>query len=102
MHKAFKAIRSFISTLTITSVLLACASNPPVQEMSDARQAIKAAREVDAAHYAPDTLVQAENYLSEATSSLEAGAYESARQAALAAKEQAIRARDAAVSVTTH
>lgn len=79
------------------TVLAGCAISPPVQEMSDARQAIRAAQEVQAGKHAAATLGQAEELLTHATRSLEQGQYEDARQAALAAKEKAITARDRAM-----
>lgn len=84
----------------LVSLLLlgACTVMPPVQEMSDARQAIKAAREADAERYAPQKLRSAEDSLELATNTLEQGEYEAARMAASVAKALAIKARDAAVS----
>lgn len=84
----------------LVSLLLlgACTVMPPVQEMSDARQAIKAAREADAERYAPRKLRSAEDSLELATNTLEQGEYEAARMAASVAKALAIKARDAAVS----
>ena len=68
---------------------------PPVQEMSDARQAIAAAREAGAETYASgqfqqaqESLVVAEGYLQTGTSS----AYWQARKAAISAKEMAFDA----------
>ncbi|HFC54455.1 MAG TPA: DUF4398 domain-containing protein [Gammaproteobacteria bacterium] len=82
-------------TLIIMLLLLGagCASAPPVQEMSDARQAVQAAREADARHYAPISLGEAERLLEEATRLLEKKEYRRARQVALAAKEMALKAR---------
>lgn len=75
-----------------------CAVAPPVQEMSDARQAIRAAREAHADRLAPQALSNAEHLLDQATSRLEEGAYPEARQAAVAAKNEAVRARDMAIT----
>lgn len=77
-----------------------CATTPPVQEMSDARQAIQAAREADAAKLAPQPLHRAEEYLDQATSRLDRGEYTAAREAALEAKRQAVYARDRAIQQT--
>ena len=79
----------------------ACAVMPPVQEMSDARQAIKAAREANAELYAPQQLRSAEDSMELATKTLEQGEYEEARMAATVAKALAIKARDAAVAAST-
>lgn len=73
----------------------ACATAPPVQEMSDARQAIAAAREVDAQALAGEKLSEAEDLLDTAERYLEAGGstnYWQARQAAVRAKEAAFEA----------
>lgn len=74
-----------------------CAATPPVQEMSDARQAVQAAREVDADRFAPQPLQRAEQHLEQATSRLDQGEYLAAREAAREAKRQAVYARDLAV-----
>lgn len=73
--------------------LTGCAIVPPVQEMSDARQAIRAAEEANAREHAPGNLHQAETLLDQATRSLDRGAYDEARHEAVAAREQAIQAR---------
>lgn len=83
--------------LSLPLIVSACALAPPVQEMSDARQAIRAAREVHAEQHAPALLHSAERYLQQATEELDVGHYHEAREAALSAKEQAIEARDKAL-----
>jgi PBP1b-binding outer membrane lipoprotein LpoB len=84
--------------LLLTALLFAgCAVAPPVQEMSDARQALKAAREAHADRLAPDLFQRAEHQLDTATHQLERGAYARARSSAINAKEEAIRARDLAI-----
>jgi hypothetical protein len=88
------------SVLILFAVLLAllsgCATEPPVQEMSDARQAVAAAREAGAGQYAPAMLREAEARLSEAEQSLNRGDtapnWSFARRDALAAKEIALDA----------
>jgi hypothetical protein len=80
----------------VSSLLLVACAGAPVQEMSDARQAIQAAREVGANRYVPAELSSAERYLDQAEKQLELGAYGKARRHALAAKEEAIRAREQA------
>lgn len=89
------------SAWLLVLLLSACAVMPPVQEMSDARQAIKAAREANAEQYAPQKLRSAEDSLELATKTLEQGEYEEARMAATVAKALAIKARDAAVAAAT-
>lgn len=80
--------------------VMACAMSPPVQEMSDARQAISAARDANAGEHAPETLNSAEVLMGNAADNLEEGHYGQAKRAALAAREEAIRARNQAVSST--
>jgi hypothetical protein len=71
----------------------ACATKgPPVQEMSDARQAISAAREAGAATYAGEGLRAAETSLAQAEAQLHQRLYWDARRLALAAKESAFDA----------
>jgi hypothetical protein len=69
-----------------------CASGPPVQEMSDARQAISIAREAGAASSAPEDLRQAETLLDSAEKNLANRAYSQARRDAMQAKEKALHA----------
>ena len=82
------------------SVILisACSIVPPVQEMSDARQALEAAREADAEKYAEQKLRSAEDSMELATKTLNQGEYEAARMAASVAKALAIKARDEALA----
>jgi len=84
-----------VSVAVLLFSIAACATVPPVQEMSDARQAIAAAKEAGAETYASgqlrqaqDSLVVAEGYLQTGTSS----AYWQARKAAISAKETAFDA----------
>ena len=71
----------------------ACATkSPPVQEMSDARQAISAAREAGAATHAGEGLRAAEASLAEAEVQLQQRLYRDAKRLAIAAKEAAFEA----------
>jgi hypothetical protein len=75
--------------------MAACAVNPPVQEMSDARQAIAAAKEAGAQAHAGERLGEAEELLDTAEKYLQAGGstnYWQAKQAAVSAKEAAFEA----------
>ena len=70
-----------------------CATKgPPVQEMSDARQAISAAREAGAATYAGEGLRAAEASLAEAEAQLHQRLYRDAKRLAISAKEAAFEA----------
>lgn len=78
---------------TILLVAAGCAaSGPPVQEMSDARQAIAAAREAGAATLDNEGLRDAERKLAEAEAQLQQRMYWDARRLAVNAKETAIAA----------
>lgn len=86
------------SLLMLSWLLSACATvSPPVQEMSDARQAIKAAHEASASLSVPQKLQSAEDAMELAIRTLEQGEYEAARMAAHVAKALAIKARDEAL-----
>lgn len=68
------------------------ATGPPVQEMSDARQAIAAAREAGAATLDAEGLRSAELQLGQAEAQLQQRMYWDARRLAVDAKETAIAA----------
>jgi len=84
----------FLRSALLTTLLLfaACQTAPPVQEMSDARQAIMVAKEAGAAEHAPADLREAENYLHSAEGSLSTRNYATARRDAVQAKNKAIEA----------
>ncbi|MEM9322951.1 MAG: DUF4398 domain-containing protein [Pseudomonadota bacterium] len=85
-----------ILCLCAVGILAACTSaSPPVQEMSDARLAIAAAEQVDAAKHAPTQFVEAKLLLKSAQSNLERRAYAAARRDAGLAKQLATEAREA-------
>lgn len=81
--------------LVVISLTVACATAPPVQEMSDARQAIAAAREAGAEEFAGEQLQKAESLLQDAESLLVAGnsnTYWQAKKAAVDSKNTAFEA----------
>lgn len=78
---------------TLVALLLAgCVTAPPVQEMSDARQAITAAEQADADSVAADTLADARRFLAEAERQIQEEAYGPARMNAVRAKNRAVLA----------
>ena len=87
-----------ISLLVIALVLGACSITAPVQEMSNARQSIRAAKEVNAEVFAADILSEAKQRLKSAMRELDAGEYEKARILAVEAKHLALKARQLSVS----
>ncbi|HJP34599.1 MAG TPA: DUF4398 domain-containing protein [Gammaproteobacteria bacterium] len=76
-------------------VIVGCATSPPVQEMSDARQAIAAAEDADAARFAPAPLDDAKRYLSEAETQIRVRSFNLARKNAIRAKNSAVDALQA-------
>jgi Domain of unknown function (DUF4398) len=88
------SLRLIVLMLASCMGLAACVG-PPVQEMSNARQAIKAARDAGAGNKAPDTLHEAEALLDRAEDNLQKRAYKDARRDAIAARGKAAQALDA-------
>jgi hypothetical protein len=88
--------RVILSTVLIASLgaaqLAGCAGFP-VQEMSNARQAVLAAKKAGAEQYAPEPMADAERLLKSAKASLNQGEYRAARDAAEQAREKAMEAR---------
>jgi Domain of unknown function (DUF4398) len=78
--------------LVIAGLVLAACAGAPVQEMSNARQAIRAARDAGAEKMAPQKLNEAEALLNRAEDSLERRAYKEARRNAIAAHDKAAEA----------
>lgn len=84
---------AFMRGIMIAALFLVGACETmPVQEMSDARQAISAAREAGAAEYAAEQLNAAQSALESAEKYLNTRNYGVARREAMAAKSAAIDA----------
>jgi len=79
---------------------LSACSSAPVQEMSDARQAVTAAEAAGAAQYAPDTLNQARELLLSAQEKLDRKRFSDARRDAREAKKHALEALHLAEDAT--
>jgi hypothetical protein len=75
--------------LTLNLILIGC-SPIPTQEMSDARQALQAAREAQAQIYVPKQLAIAEQNLIQAEQHLAQTQFEQARLVAILTKKQAL------------
>lgn len=86
-----------VSAPLLIALAVGCVS-APVQEMSDARQALKAAEQAEAHEKAPDSYGAARSLLEQAEQHLDAGNYRAARESAMAAKERAIAARQESVT----
>jgi hypothetical protein len=79
----------------VCCVLAACAG-APVQEMSNARQAIRAAHDAGAEQVAAQQLTEARAYLQRAEVNLQSREYRDARRNAVAARGKAVEALEAA------
>ncbi len=88
--------RLILPTLTIAligAVQLSGCAGIPVQEMSNARQAVQAAHKAGADKYAPAEMAEADRLLKSAKANLSKGEYRAARDEAELAREKAIEAR---------
>lgn len=92
-----KYINKFLSII-IPIIIIGC-TTIPTQEMSDARQALKAANDVNAKHYAPSTWQQAYKNLKQAEQYLINNQFQQAREQAILVKQQAVNAHNMAVAI---
>jgi hypothetical protein len=90
-------IKLLLASLLLGLLLTGCAGIP-VQEMSDARQALQTAAEVGAKDKASTLYSEASGLLTQAESALKLSDYGKARELADKAKEKAILARKQALS----
>jgi hypothetical protein len=88
----FRTVSLRFMGLTLMLGVTACVSGPPVQEMSNARQAIKAAVDAGAASSASQELTEAQQLLQRAEVRFEGQAYREARVSAVAAHGKAKKA----------
>jgi predicted S18 family serine protease len=65
----------------------------PLQEMSDARQAVRAAENAGAQKYAPELLAEAKSLVETARQNMQKGEYRQARDEAVLARDKATEAR---------
>ena len=86
--------------ILLTLMIASCVAGPPVQEMSDARQAIAAAEESNAATLAPDELNEARALLEQAETQLRARYYVLAQDSAVRARNRAVEALQASQAVS--
>jgi Domain of unknown function (DUF4398) len=81
-----------MAALLVIALVTGCAG-APVQEMSDARQAVKAAHKAGADQFAPDLMAEAQRLLASAKTNVSKGEYRMARDEAEQAREKAMEAR---------
>jgi uncharacterized iron-regulated membrane protein len=91
--------RFALAWLFVGIALSGCAG-APVQEMSNARQAVRAAERAGAQQHAPAVLAEAQRLLAQATENLSQGEYRAARDQAEAARAKALEARRLAEEAT--
>lgn len=94
--------RAILTLLAVVGLVLAaaCATSPPVQEMSDARQAIAAAEEAQADRFAPDQLREARGFLADAENHIRQESFNLARINAVRALNRATQALEVAQSAS--
>ena len=85
-------MHALVRNLPLWLLLLTACAGAPVQEMSNARQAITAAEAAGASEHAPEVLSAARALLSSAERKLEDGNYRGARLDAVDAKTHAAEA----------
>ena len=76
----------------LAALVLAACAGAPVQEMSDARQAVAVAEQILAGKPASSDLTSARRYLQAAQAALDSGDYSVAREDARLARQLALRA----------
>ena len=91
MTRLFR-LRKLALLVVLTGLLLACSSGPPVQEMSDARQAIAAVHDTQGSARAADLVIQARQLLQSAEFKLRRRAYNGAKVDAVEARRKALEA----------
>ena len=77
--------------LFLVFLALSACAGAPVQEMSDARQAIQAAESIN--DTSQSNLIEAKKFLQKAEQALHVGEYKEARVNAIAARYQALQAQ---------
>lgn len=97
-ERLYKRLFIIVNIALLALITSACTITPPVQEMSNARQSIKAATDANAENLAANLISVAKQRLRSAMRELDAGEYEKARILALEAKHLALKARQQAVS----
>jgi len=89
---------ALVVALYLSALLLAgCAATAPVQEMSDARQALRAAEQVGAPERARPSYQKALDLLESAEVLLQTGEYRRARDKAELSRAHALEAREQAI-----
>ena len=91
---------SLLLAASMACATLAGCAGAPLQEMSDARQAVRAAERAGAEKHAPEPLAEARQLVERARLSMQKGEYKEAREDAEKAREKAVEARRLAEAST--
>ena len=95
-------MKNYLISIIVLFALSACATLPPLQEMSNARQTIAAAKEMNSNAEQSEKILEAERLLSRAERRMEVNLYEPARQDALRAQKEAIEFIEWAISKSSN
>lgn len=95
-------MKNYLIFIIVLFALSACATLPPLQEMSNARQTIAAAKEMNSNAEQSEKILEAERLLSRAERRMEVNLYEPARQDALRAQKEAIEFIEWAISKSSN
>ena len=95
-------MKNYLIPIIALFALSACATLPPLQEMSNARQTIAAAKEMNSNAEQSEKILEAERLLSRAERRMEVNLYEPARQDALRAQKEAIEFIEWAISKSSN
>jgi hypothetical protein len=91
----FFPLARLVAVLLLLGAVAGCAG-APVQEMYNARQAVRAAERAGAGVHAPDDLKEAKELLQQAENNIRHGDYRAARDQAEQSREKAMAARQVA------
>ena len=95
-------MKNYLTSIIVLFALSACATLPPLQEMSNARQTIAAAKGMNSNAEQSEKIQEAERLLSRAERRMEVNLYEPARQDALRAQKEAIEFIEWAISKSSN
>jgi hypothetical protein len=95
----FASITKNAGFVFLVAVWLAGCATAPTQEMSDARQSVRAADDAGARDYASHNLRVAVQYLEEAERELELRYFSQAKHDAVVAKSEAVKARNVTLAI---
>ncbi len=90
--------RLMVFSVTLLLLVAGCSLMPPVQEMSNARQSLRAAKSAGAEVHDSKRFSRAKTLLQQASLKIDMGEYGEARELAIEARNIAIKARQVSLS----